>query len=1001
MTFIEIVAGQRQRWGLVSKLGEGDAGEVYQVESLLERKPAILKRPHRSAFSNDILRQSAQIKNEGSILAALAGLLSSTRFPSVTVPTLLDQSSGGAETGERAFIVIEKAAGIDLASLARWSRFSPDPAELEAIPGAAGRLARHIVHAGTLPEPFLLMVLANLVDLFSIIHSPQTTSNPQIAGIIWNDIKTQHLYWDPSKSCLTVIDWGNSQFLEEDGSSKDRRFSVADDQRQFLDEIGHFLVEYQPDLAEKLEWPAEITPVERPSEHYLPLRNRLHALQAASVTSLRELQRRESDSLAVTTPDQANITELIQLHERILDFGVAPAEHGMDALYARLAMRLATQEKLDEFRAAVRQASSTATGQTEPWLLLDRIASIPDAEHASHLKPVCKALSLALAGDWPSALWELAIAGQEGISPDWWEAISRQIRSHHLGLSADAITPHVAATRAYYTLEACVIQASSIKISDNSAPLQELLQVYSEEVIKKWRQVEPAPPYSGIDYAEITSLLDEMDELVPGSHKTLENNLVQARAQVEITLNAWRDKDFETAKRGLRQIFIWDPDRFRLFQADRAIQLTPRWQLRLRQGPVSGEPFPDFVTAVELQGREIRNQVGAAPWLDLILQTLKQLRNGGKPADLLLMHPELLTDIPWLSEYRSRETISLPHQTPFSFDRRPLAHSGSDFRGVDEGRLGQNMDLQLTTPLDTWLPEARGSSARVFSGILNNIPGEMAVKVMRPERAEYALPLFREEVQILSILHDVPGITPLAEMGFIQLSPGMNLPVEDRSISAAGLRGELQRFGSEQVQNFLTILEPRASQGWIPYIILEKRNHQDNLIMYCDAGHTRGWFLPLRESLFLVLQICDILQIAHDRNIVYRDHKILHYYWDPGSAGVIMIDWNIARRHPQGLTSSERQFDIVQFGARALHHILTGRPAPGALPLGPNRPEDIEQSAHQYAVQWTYDDERLPQQVKEIVAEVLRAGYANIKDLRNDLYSVYTQTRDTPAEPGG
>ena len=194
---------------------------------------------------------------------------------------------------------------------------------------------------------------------------------------------------------------------------------------------------------------------------------------------------------------------------------------------------------------------------------------------------------------------------------------------------------------------------------------------------------------------------------------------------------------------------------------------------------------------------------------------------------------------------------------------------------------------------------------------------------MRPDRVDYALPLFREEAQILSLLRDVPGVTPLVECGYLRLEEGSQLPAEDRHISARHLNGQAVRFGAEQAQNYLSSMDRYMSQNWVPYLALEMRDHKQNLLNYCDAGITHGWFLPLRTSLLLSIQICDILQTAHDRNIVYRDHKILHYYWDPQSHGVISLDWNIAKRHAEGLTEPERIFDLVQFGARALHHILT------------------------------------------------------------------------------
>jgi hypothetical protein len=64
------------------------------------------------------------------------------------------------------------------------------------------------------------------------------------------------------------------------------------------------------------------------------------------------------------------------------------------------------------------------------------------------------------------------------------------------------------------------------------------------------------------------------------------------------------------------------------------------------------------------------------------------------------------------------------------------------------------------------------------------------------------------------------------------------------------------------------------------------------------------------------------------------------------------------------------------------------------LAQGPNRPEDIEQSALRYAVNWTFDDERLPKRVKEIIESVLNQGYTYLKDLRQDLVQVYQQIPD-------
>jgi hypothetical protein len=358
-------------------------------------------------------------------------------------------------------------------------------------------------------------------------------------------------------------------------------------------------------------------------------------------------------------------------------------------------------------------------------------------------------------------------------------------------------------------------------------------------------------------------------------------------------------------------------------------------------------------------------------------------------------NPQVRDDLNWLLRLEPRRPILSSSDQPLVLERLPVQRERQPtLYGVKEAALGQQGDLSLADPLDTWTPEARGSSARVFLAYLGNLSGEprqVALKMMRPDRLEYAMPLFAEEARVLSLLQDVPGVVPMLESGYVRLAERQQLPGEERHSSAEAIHGQVIRYGLDAVHNFLIDLEKMTSQGWLPYLAIEKTERADNLLLLCDTGYTRGRFLPILEGLRLGIQICEILEAAHARNIIYRDHKILHYYWQAPYNGVFAIDWNIARRYPEGLSDSEIQFDLVQFGARALHYVLTGRPAPGALPLGPNRPEEIEAAARTYAVQWTYDDQRLPQDIKDILEAVLTGRYTQARRLREDLSQIFSR----------
>src|SRR5512133_103463 len=207
----DIVSGQLSAWVLLKKLGEGDAGEVFLVESLLEKQAAILKRPVRSAFASDVIRQTSQITTEGKILKTLSSALKMDSDFSVTVPDLLDQSKPGTAFSERLFIIIERARGFDLSFLARTARVGMvSGAETQADTPEEKRFLQTLAESGRMPERILLNALSALLGLFERVHQRTfDIDGIEVHGILWNDVKPEHLYWDPWRAQLTIIDWGN------------------------------------------------------------------------------------------------------------------------------------------------------------------------------------------------------------------------------------------------------------------------------------------------------------------------------------------------------------------------------------------------------------------------------------------------------------------------------------------------------------------------------------------------------------------------------------------------------------------------------------------------------------------------------------------------------------------------------------------------------------------------------------------------------------------------
>lgn len=331
---------------------------------------------------------------------------------------------------------------------------------------------------------------------------------------------------------------------------------------------------------------------------------------------------------------------------------------------------------------------------------------------------------------------------------------------------------------------------------------------------------------------------------------------------------------------------------------------------------------------------------------------------------------------------------------------------------METKKFGPDQPIKLTEPLDTWLsaglrdfavPEAAGSSARVFcleyAPLVGDYADYPAIKVMRPDKLQYALPLFKNEVRILDLMQDVPGITPMLALGYMQVKEG-TWPAEiaplttslKEKASAHQLQGLLDLYSPKETDDFLSELDVRVSGEWLAFIILPRR-WEDNLYLRCDAGYTRGEFhrtFSVGNALQAAFQISQIIQAAHERGVVYLDHKVLHYYWNDPRQQVFALDWNIGRQVANGNNQEVYEFDLLQFGARALHHLMTGRQAPGSVNVGPNKPEDIQNAPDKYEPVWTYDDhKRLTEDEMALLTKAIQGGYQTAHEMAHDLHELY------------
>lgn len=570
-------------------IGSGDAGEVYPVARLDQPDLiGMMKKPARVATAGTIQRQAGQIAVEARALSRLDGLPDSKARP----PRLLDQAPEFTQGTANYFIISETAPGEDLASLLTQSRQSGKP----------------------FPRRVIMTVLDALFDMFSRAHK---------AGVLWNDVKLDHIYWHNPSGQVGVIDWGNAFFLDSEAQHGLPRW---EDYHQMVDTLGNFLQSSAPELYVDLGWD------EFQGQKLDPPRVSILARRIAYQQQVIALQVMEYQSLirvVLSADPSLEGLQKIAGYKHILEKIGAPWERDDVLKYCQSLVVTALS-------AGDRQTSVSAT--TLVWEIFDDALDLPwhlMREYCRQTDILTHAAYPELAkhtlnADWTGALWAASTIASQSPEPVWWLGLIPVMRQQAL----DTATPPP-----YQAVQTLLKWADE---QHNTNLTHELISIF-----EKWRRKGEDLKESPLDY-ELLDIVRENTDLPNRLRSEIKRSFAPGEEAIRGLFKVWTNANWDELPNAFCRMISWDPDRWGILKVSAQVERFRTWLKDLFEGPGIGvNPRLFFTELVENRPR-IEHLLGTTPWISTLLNMLSQV-NQGTP--ISSFQAEVNLYCPWLLPY--------------------------------------------------------------------------------------------------------------------------------------------------------------------------------------------------------------------------------------------------------------------------------------------------------------------------------------------------------------
>jgi serine/threonine protein kinase len=580
------VTGRKRVWQLLETVGKGDAGEVVRVEAELGREQGVMKRPVQNVSGGTIVRQARQIENEGKALALLDGLDLERHGRKIHTPLLMDQSIEGTSSSANLFIVSEEVSGVSISELLRRKLQGDSP----------------------ISQALVLKVLAAAFQMLQNAHEK---------GVIWNDVKMDHIFWDAETNVLSFIDWGNSLNLNDQTS--DDKASPMLDYQQLLEEGRALIEQTSPELIADIGWLLSASKLDDLAIHHLQMRvEYMETYLSMRIIEYKLLFGRYLKSL----DSLAGLKQTLELMHALQQLGVEVDANDLLSVSQSYLLELLDQGEKKQAQEVFQVLEAELNRDLSPnWQLAGYLLQhLGDGDPAK----LAQLLHAIFESNWTDAAWIYNESFLKGKTPPASDSIINSMRNLKLNSKPYAlIIADLTALRqqSEHWLETAIQKRLT---TESISTLQNLTDRVSQ-LQQAWEYLQPGEKL-GDKFLLLRQVLEHFISLQLRPATDLQTSILAAMSRIREIYRAWAECDLITARKQTRELFLLEPSLGYLPEMEADFSKMIDWLETLNQGPADHQAVNKFSAELLESLPPLAERLGEVPWLSSLLHALKSMK---------------------------------------------------------------------------------------------------------------------------------------------------------------------------------------------------------------------------------------------------------------------------------------------------------------------------------------------------------------------------------------